>query len=156
MAIVDDLERKFKPLAAPNSELLEKYKAMRERVIDVEQNMKNETVEIDWEEWREKLGPFADTLRASFDEIPKPKYEELKALDMQEVEKIFKPIMEEAEKVCEEADLALVEIDKTQQDIYWVQDNLDTMTVEEFLDKFPDVRDKIDEEIRNNEWYIDE
>mmetsp|Transcript_11697 Transcript_11697/g.31517 ORF Transcript_11697/g.31517 Transcript_11697/m.31517 type:complete len:157 (+) Transcript_11697:1-471(+) len=156
MAIVDDLERKFKPLAAPNSELLEKYKAMRERVIDVEQNMKNETVEIDWEEWREKLGSFADTLRASFDEIPKPKYEELKALDMQEVEKIFKPIMEEAEKVCEEADLALVEIDKTQQDIYWVQDNLDTMTVEEFLDKFPDVRDKIDEEIRNNEWYIDE
>lgn len=114
-------------------------------------------VPVDWDHWRSEITypGLVDELKEIYDSAPMPDYEEEQVKARNHVIKVFDPIIEHYEKVAEQSKIDAIEIDKQLKECAEVRDNIKTLSVEDFLKKFPSIKKSVQDDVANNRWYVD-
>eukprot|EP00475_Leptophrys_vorax_P041762 TRINITY_DN78815_c0_g1_i1.p1 TRINITY_DN78815_c0_g1~~TRINITY_DN78815_c0_g1_i1.p1 ORF type:complete len:190 (-),score=30.38 TRINITY_DN78815_c0_g1_i1:186-674(-) len=117
-------------------------------ILDTKFNQK--LVDIDWSFYRSKLNPkIVDMFEKSYKDVQIPEYVDTLTPEFEkEHQKLVAQAAEEEEHSKVEAARLKGEIEKIRAQ----KDALKSMTVDEYLSKNPALKQKIDEEIRNQNW----
>lgn len=113
---------------------------------------------LDWSEWESeiKYPGLVKELKAIHDKVPIPDVEAEKAQLAKKLDDIFTPIMAEFAQLAKDAEAETLELEKRASEITYLRDNLNKLTVDEFLEKYPSVKASIEDDIANNRWFINE
>ncbi|KAG0504164.1 hypothetical protein M758_4G025400 [Ceratodon purpureus] len=107
---------------------------------------------INWDFYKQKLGPsivniFQDSVNSLEKEVPE--YKDDLTADYQTK---HQALMAKASEQEEDSKKKIVELEKEISRVQEQKAALRTMTVDEYFAKHPQVKEKIDDEIRNNLW----
>ncbi|KAM7274111.1 hypothetical protein ACFE04_028775 [Oxalis oulophora] len=105
---------------------------------------------IDWEYYRKGIGSrLVDMYKQAYESVQIPKFED-------KVTPEYKPKFSQLLVELKEAEVkSLEESERLEKEIAEVQElkkKLSTMTADEYFAKHPELRQKFDDEIRNNNW----
>ncbi len=132
------------------------------KIREIEDEMLNtvsvESEPIDWAAWKKEIRhpTIVDELKVLHDETPIDSGEAEKTRMQKVVEETFNPMLEELEKLTAEAEAEAVEYEKRAAEVQYMHDNVATMTVDEFLEKYPTVKQSIEKDIQEGKWFLDE
>lgn len=152
---VDDREAILKDFDEPaiRSEL----NKLREVENDIKSALDSRTTPIDWDSWRKEIAypDFVDEVKEIYDSVPPLDVEEHKEKARKKVDEVFDPIISQYEALSKEAEAETIELEKKMDEVTFLRDNIQNLSVEEFLEKYPAVRKSLEDDIKNNRWFVD-
>ncbi|EFJ19223.1 hypothetical protein SELMODRAFT_233415 [Selaginella moellendorffii] len=105
---------------------------------------------IDWDAHRKVLpAEVVDLYQKTYESIEVPKYVDE---DREEAVKMFAELEQKAIKADEEFAAARAKLEEEEEKIRKFKERLPTITVDEVLAEHPDIKEKIDAEIRSLNW----
>jgi len=110
------------------------------------------TTSINWDFYKQKLSPsIVNIFEQSVNSLDKevPEYEDDITADYQSK---HKALLAKATEQEEDSKKKVIALDKEIERVREQKDALGTMTVDEYFAKNPQVKEKIDDEIRNQNW----
>lgn len=113
---------------------------------------------LDWSEWESeiKYPGLVKELKAIHDKVPIPDVDEEKAQLSKKLDDIFNPIMAEFAQLAKEAEAETLQLEERANEVTYLRDNLNKLSVDEFLEKYPSVKASIEDDIANNRWFVNE
>eukprot|EP00270_Netrium_digitus_P009941 TRINITY_DN305_c0_g1_i1.p1 TRINITY_DN305_c0_g1~~TRINITY_DN305_c0_g1_i1.p1 ORF type:complete len:164 (+),score=59.52 TRINITY_DN305_c0_g1_i1:121-612(+) len=131
-------------------EMLQLRRAFDEVSNSLETKFSAKPVTIDWETYRQKLNPeVVDSFQQSFESLNIPDYEDKFTPDY---EKKFKHLLVKAEQEEEFSKKEVIRLKAELEKVQAQKAALMTQTVDDYFAKNPEVKEKIDEEIKDNYW----
>eukprot|EP00186_Timspurckia_oligopyrenoides_P002806 CAMPEP_0182445324 /NCGR_PEP_ID=MMETSP1172-20130603/3488_1 /TAXON_ID=708627 /ORGANISM="Timspurckia oligopyrenoides, Strain CCMP3278" /LENGTH=251 /DNA_ID=CAMNT_0024641073 /DNA_START=212 /DNA_END=967 /DNA_ORIENTATION=+ len=157
---VDTVEAALNELTVPNKELEAYYEKIIE-AFDIAEKNGGVIPPIDWGYYREQLGPMVDEIKAEFEEEIAAEEEAMANIKITEesrakIAAAFKPLEDELVSVLESAETTLIEVDKAFVELMWMRDNVDTMTLDQFFERYPHHRIQLEKEVAEEKWIIPE
>ncbi len=121
-------------------------------------NVSAEFEPIDWEHWRKEIKHpgVVDELKVMHEETPPTDVEAEKMRVQKVVEDTFNPMLAELQKLTADAEVEAEEYEKKAEEMNYLHDNLSTMTVDEFLERYPTVKESIEKDIEDGKWFAEE
>lgn len=132
------------------------------KIRDIEDEMLNtvsaESEPIDWAAWKKEIQhpTIVDELKVMHDETPVVTGEAEKTRMQKVVEETFNPMLAELEKLTAEAEAEAAEYEKRAEEVAYLHDNINSLTVDEFLEKYPTVKQSIEKDIQEGKWFLEE
>lgn len=111
---------------------------------------------IDWDKWRSKINTpgVVDEIKAAHDSIEVPSVVEEQKRLQKEVIDAFAPIIKEAEELAIEADKSAKELQMQLEEYTYLNEKLSDLTIDEVLERFPQMKKEIEDDIANNRWLL--
>nr|CAH59402.1 mitochondrial F0 ATP synthase delta chain [Plantago major] len=137
-----------------SDEARKEFFALRRAFDDVNTQLQTkfsqEPVPIDWEYYRKGLGSrLVDMYKQAHDEIKIPKYVDNVT---PEYTVKFDALSVEMQQAEQESLEVTKRLEKEIADVEELKNKVSTMTADEYFAKHPEVKEKFDEEIRNDYW----
>ncbi|KAJ7570674.1 hypothetical protein O6H91_01G130900 [Diphasiastrum complanatum] len=105
---------------------------------------------IKWDFYKEKLGPsIVNIFQKSYESVQIPEYEDTYT---PEYKKKYEEWLVKATQMEEESKREVERLKKDLAELRQKKEALRTLTVDEYLADHPDMKQKIDEEIKNHNW----
>lgn len=107
---------------------------------------------IDWAALRAKSGfpEIVDEFKAGLEGVKYPAYD---GNEVEETKAVFKKLVADAEKMAAAAAEREIEIDAELASIEEDKKKLATITMDEVLEKEPELKKEVEERIRNDQWF---
>lgn len=130
---------------------------LREIESDLKNTLDAETAPIDWEHWAKQITypHLVDEIKEIYESTPDPDIEHHMEIAKKKVNEIFDPMIAEYEALAKESESGTAELEKKLEEVTFLKNNFRNLSVEEFLEKYPAFRKSIEEDIKNNRWFVD-
>lgn len=131
---------------------------LRELEIEITSKLSSKMDAMDWSHWDSviKYPGLVKELKNVHESMPLPDVKAVQEEFVKKAEDTFNPIIEEFEKLAVESEAEVKELEERAAEVAYMADNLKEMTVEEFLDKYPELRKGIEDDVKNNRWFVSE
>lgn len=132
------------------------------KIRDLEDEMVSsvsaEVEPIEWDQWRKDIRypGLVDELKVLHDATPVPDVEAEKQRLQKIVEDTFNPMLVDLQQMAQDAEVEAQEFEKQADEMNYLHDNLREMSVDEFLEKYPSVKESIEKDIEGNRWFTEE
>jgi ATP synthase D chain, mitochondrial (ATP5H) len=112
--------------------------------------------EIDWDVWRKEISypGLVDELKAAHDSVKVPSVEEERLRLQAEVTAAFEPLLAKLKQHAIDAENNSTKYKRRLEEITYLHDNVASMPIDEFLEKYPAVKKSIEDDIKNNKWFV--
>lgn len=132
---------------------LSKVRAIEEDLIS---ELSKELPPIDWDAWRAqvRVPGFVDEMKAAYDSIEMPNFDEECKQARKDVEEAFAPLLKQVEQAMKETDKDAESMRAQLDEMTYFHDNIREITVDEVLEKYPKMREEIEDDIANNRWFV--
>ncbi|CDF39931.1 unnamed protein product [Chondrus crispus] len=132
--------------------------SLRELEDDAIRMVSADATTINWDEWESsvKYPGLVKELKEIHENAPVPDVTAEKEIFAKKLDELFDPILAEFAKLGKEAEETVVELEQRASEVTFLRDNIDTLTVDEFLEKYPTVKASIEDDIANNRWFVSE
>ena len=105
---------------------------------------------IDWDSYRKSIGSkLVDMYKEAYESIEIPKFEETTTAQYQPK---FDAILAELEDAEKQSLAESARLEKELAELQEMKKKISTMTADEYFEKHPELRQKFDDEIRNDNW----
>lgn len=130
---------------------------LREVETDLKNTLDAKSAPVDWEHWRKEIAypGLVDEVKEIFDAMPPIDIEEQKEKAEKQVNDVFDPIIAHYETLSKEAEAEVAELEKKLDEVTFLRDNISNLSVQEFLEKYPAVKKALEDDIKNNRWFVD-
>jgi len=117
-----------------------------------------EVPDIDWATWKAEINhpTLVDDLKVMHDATPLADGAAETARLTKVVEETFKPMLAELEQLAAEAETEAAVYEKKAAEISYLHDNVATLPIDEFLEKYPTVKKAIEKDIEEGKWFQDD
>lgn len=131
---------------------------IREVENDMLSSFATREAEIDWSHWKSEITypGLVDELKAMHDSSPVPSIEEEAKKAYKEIENAFVPVLKEFETLSKDVEAETAKLEARLKEVTFLKENLENLTVDEFLEKYPSVKKSIEDDIANNRWFVPE
>jgi hypothetical protein len=111
---------------------------------------------IDWDEWRKEIRypGLVDELKRIHDSIQVPDVEKERENLVASMREAFEPILENFKKLALEAEESSRHLEKRLEEVNYLHDNIADIPLDEFLEKYPKVKEQIEDDVKNNRWFV--
>lgn len=113
---------------------------------------------IDWEQWSKEIKHpgIVDELKVMHDGTPQMDTETERKRMQKVVEDTFNPMLDELSKLAAESEAEAKEYEQKAGEMDYLHDNISSMSIDEFLEKYPTVKESIEKDIENGKWFTEE
>lgn len=135
---------------------LNKLKDIESQVFD---EMSGKVVkEIDWKHWENEIRcpDLVMTMKKHYEGLELPDFEMLFKEKEKEIKDVFDPIIKDVEDFGKKMDEDIKRYEERLQEVNSMQSGVEELAVEDWLDKNPDCRKEIEDDIENNRWFLTE
>ncbi|KAK4523876.1 hypothetical protein GAYE_SCF00G1772 [Galdieria yellowstonensis] len=155
------LEQKLPPLDLSNlvkgrhPKDTEVYKEFQRRLEEFEASFQVEHVPVNFEELRKKvrfLPYLVDELQTMYENFEPPPLDNLIKELVREVDDYYQKLIAEAAEIDKKIAVRNRLRRETKRKIQYIQDNIETITVDEYLELFPELKKEIEEDIKERRW----
>lgn len=156
---MDEYER-FDPSKWLTDETAPQVRAELARIRQAEDEaidaVTGEVPDIDWAMWKETIvyPGLVDELKAAYESVPVPDFETERERMHAEVNAAFEPLLAKLAKHAKEAEESSKMYKSRLEEISHLEKNLAEMPIDDFLEKYPAVRKTIEEDVKNNKWFV--
>lgn len=132
--------------------------SLRELENDAINRVSADPINVNWDEWESsvKHPGLVKELKEIHENAPVPDVAAEKELFAKNLDELFDPIIAEFAKLGKEAEESVVELEQRASEVSFMRDNIETLTVDEFLERYPTVKASIEDDIANNRWFVSE
>lgn len=156
---VDEYER-FDPSKWLSSESAPQVRAELARIRQAEDEtidaVTGEVPDIDWAMWQKTIAypGLVDELKAAYESVPVPNFEAERERMHAEVNAAFEPLLAKLKKHATDAEANSKLYTKRLEEISHLESNVAEMPIDDFLEKYPAVRKSIEDDVKNNKWFV--
>lgn len=119
--------------------------------------LKRDPVEIDWAHWKSQIAypGLVDDLQKEYEtEVESDIEADIEGAE-KEINSLFDPIIAQYDKMATEAEQDTIEIEKQLADVTFIRDNIKDLSLEEFFNKYPKIKENIEKDIIENKWFVE-
>lgn len=115
-----------------------------------------EVPDIDWGMWKKSIAypGLVDELKAAYESVPVPNFDKERERMQAEVNAAFEPLLAKLAKHAKDAEASSKEFKIRLEEISHLEKNLADMPIDDFLEKYPAVRKSIEDDVKNNKWFV--
>jgi ATP synthase D chain, mitochondrial (ATP5H) len=132
---------------------LGRLRAIEDEAIAV---ITQEVAPIDWDEWKKEIRypGLVDELKAVHDAVPMPDVEKERERLVAVVRSAFEPVLATLKKLALDAEESSAHMQKRLEEVNYLHDNVAEIPIDEFLEKYPKVKEQIEDDIKNSRWFV--
>jgi hypothetical protein len=132
---------------------LQRIKALEDEAIAA---VTQDTPDVDWDAWRAQIRypGLVDELKVAYDAIPVPNVEAERERLTKAVEDKFNPLLQKIKMLALDSEASSKHLEKRLEEVTYLHDNIENLTVDEFLEKYPAVKASIEDDIKNDRWFV--
>ncbi len=122
-------------------------------IRDVVQRDASRSTEVDFAKFKQQLTnspEIVEMFQKAYSTLKLPKYE---SSEIQDVQKAFKVLEEEAKKQAAESAKRIEELEKELVLLKEERESLERVTMDEIFEREPEMREKFNEQIKKDEWF---
>ena len=122
-------------------------------IRDVVQRDASRSTEVDFAKFKRQLTnspEIVEMFQKAYSTLKLPKYE---SSEIQDVQKAFKVLEEEAKKQAAESAKRIEELEKELVLLKEERESLERVTMDEIFEREPEMREKFNEQIKKDEWF---
>lgn len=129
---------------------------IREHESEILSLLDQQSDPIDWDKWAQEISypGLIDEMKKAYDAIPIPNFEEQAKESEAQIEQTFEPIIKKFEQIAKEKEEEIANLEKRIDETTFLRDNIENLTIDEFLEKYPTVKESIEKDIRENKWFV--
>ncbi|EME31282.1 hypothetical protein Gasu2_20520 [Galdieria sulphuraria] len=131
------------------------YKEFQRRFEEFEASFKTEHRPVNFEELRRKvrfLPYLVDELQTLYENFEPPPLDNLVKELVREVDDYYQKLIQESIEIDKRIAVRNRLRRETKRKIQYIQDNIETITVDEYLELFPKLKKQIEEDIKERRW----
>ncbi|KAA8497696.1 hypothetical protein FVE85_5281 [Porphyridium purpureum] len=156
---VASMKERLEVLAKPNPNLAEDVKSARELYVRTKINgeSREEITKIDWSSFEKDIGKgqvafFKKAWAEAMETWQKPKQEDLQKKLVHKLTSVIKPAKAEMRRLYEECLEIEDRMRKVQEELGWLVSNYEVMTIDMYLERYPEFAKQLEEDYKNDKW----
>lgn len=115
-----------------------------------------ETKEIDWSYWEKeiKYPGLVQAMKEQYENTNVPDFQGALKQQQEMIHETFDPVIKEMKEFGERLDKDIEVYEKRLKEVSSMADNLDKLTVDEWLEQNPECKKEIEDDVKNNRWFL--
>jgi len=153
--LISHMETALRELSKPDPDSLKTYELLRDTYEFGEAN--GNKTDINWDDMGKNMDPaIVKAFRKAYESIQIPENIDMTAEMEKKTEEIFAPLVSELKNAESALNQVYDAYMKSAEELEWLIGKKYSMTLEDYLERYPEVRDEVDKQIERGEWYPEE